>query len=383
MDTSLSDNINWRSKEFPFRIWELVVLSVIAFIGICGNSSVIAVVYFHKGYRKVPFNIYLAGLATADFMVTLMGPVNFILHTTIFLPESPLEGTLRCKFVAFFFSDAMFIWSCYMLIVISAERYLAILYPIHAKTHSSTTKAYIVTILACIAGMVTVLPSTYSGMYVRNIDEFENDKVHLIGCCCILKWKEKYIERTVYLVQFFFQTAIPAALFLLIFFEIWIHLTNQTRVFSLLYKDALTHRTIKEMSNRRGKSAKTIGIIIIVFFTCWIPNRVFLFIFEYHKGSIYKIRWNSWPYQVGVVLIFLSSCLNPFIIAFRGRKFREALKSLIKRTCSCQVCRSFAELGSSRKGLTDGGPPYNKLSKTSLPSLETSLTTSTSSRYAL
>ena len=370
MEGTLPDE---RINEFPLRIWELVCLSVISAVGVCGNIAVIAVVYLSKDYRKTPFNIYLAGLAAADFLVTLLGPMYYIFLTAILPPKSHLIGTVRCKVVAFFMADVLIIWSCYMLVVISFERYLAILYPIYTRTHSSTTKAYFVTALAYLLSVITILPDTFSGTYATS--EF-----HLIGCYCTLKWKTQYIEQTVYLIQFFFQTAVPFGIFVFIFIEIWTHLTKQRRAFAKIYQDSLSSDAIRKISRRRGKSAKTIGIIIIVFFTCWMPNRILFFIFQYHHFK--DIRWNSFPYQIGVVLIFLSSCLNPFIIAFRGREFREAFRTLISRFCPC-----FLPLVSPRasvRRLIFGSIPYSKLSEFPSTSRTLGLSgSSTPSQFAL
>ena len=85
--------------------------------------------------------------------------------------------------------------------------------------------------------------------------------------------------------------------------------------------------TIKLILHQRGNLAKSIGIIIVVFFICWMPDRVLFFLFQFL--DVRPIEWNSSIYQIFVVLIFFSSSINPFIIAFRSEKFRSILKTII------------------------------------------------------
>ena len=78
---------------------------------------------------------------------------------------------------------------------------------------------------------------------------------------------------------------------------------------------------------RNIRAAKTISIFVAVFFFCWVP---------YSAVSISGILCESChakiPYEVRVpVLMFgyLNSALNPFLFAFRNKRFKAAYSALL------------------------------------------------------
>ena len=179
---------------FSFRLWELTALTVIGFFGACGNSAVILVVCASRKRHgncnvNTPFNIYLAALAIADLLVTLLGPIWYILLIPEFYPTSIFLGTVQCKFVHFV-PCWMVIWSCYMMVVISVERYVAIRFPIWAKVTASPSSAMKVTVVSCVLALVTTIPNVYSGKFVKN-------GFGTAGDFCTFEWGSVFLQQIV------------------------------------------------------------------------------------------------------------------------------------------------------------------------------------------
>ena len=310
-------------SHFPFRLWELIAFTIISFFGVCGNSAVIFAVNTIKRQGNpdftTPFNIYLAALATADLLVTLLGPIYYILLTPKLYPTSTILGTIQCKFVHSF-PLWMVMWSCYMLVAISIERYVAIRFPLSIKMTASDVPAIKVSIVSCILALVTTIPNIYGGKFVES-------GFGTSGDFCTYEWDSTRLQHSIYAVQFCIQTIIPLLIFTSVFVAIWKHLTMRTVTLQDLYGLSLSPDALKLVLHQRARSAKSVGIIIAAFFICWMPDRILFFLFQFL--DIKLIDWNSAVYQIFLLLIFFSSSLNPFIIAFRSEKFRLVLKKAI------------------------------------------------------
>ncbi|CAH3149656.1 unnamed protein product, partial [Porites evermanni] len=89
-----------------------------------------------------------------------------------------------------------------------------------------------------------------------------------------------------------------------------------------LYTYSRTLRSSKEkrVYLRNVRAAKTISIFVAVFFFCWVPHSSISITANLCKSCQAKI-----PHEVRVVFVmfgYLNSALNPFLFAFRNRRFK-------------------------------------------------------------
>ncbi|XP_016136470.1 relaxin-3 receptor 1-like, partial [Sinocyclocheilus grahami] len=102
----------------------------------------------------------------------------------------------------------------------------------------------------------------------------------------------------------------------------------------LLLLRFITNKNVNTSSaKRRSKVTKSVTIVVLSFFLCWLPNQaltawgiliklnVVHFSYEYYTTQVYI-------FPVTVCLAHSNSCLNPILYCLMRREFRKALKKL-------------------------------------------------------
>lgn len=92
-------------------------------------------------------------------------------------------------------------------------------------------------------------------------------------------------------------------------------------------------------ARRRSKATKSVTVVVLSFFLCWLPNQALTtwnilikfnavsFSREYFLCQVYALR-------VSVCLAHSNSCLKPILYCLVRREFRNALENLLRRLAS-------------------------------------------------
>ena len=303
-----------KMANFELRQWELACYCLILVIGVFGNSIVILVIRQsgsspkHR-FRDVPFNVYLMALAIADLALCVVCLPVYIMSTNVFPHPTGRGGDVFCKLVT---GNVPQFWlagvSIYLLVVISFERYAAIRKPF--KTRLGTTrKTYVYIGLAWFLGFARELPVIVGIGYTATNAT--------VGTSCYYWPKELPINIFIYSCLFISEYAIPAVIFLINFYRIKKRLNLLDTTLKTALQDG--RQRVKIMKTKE-KSIRIVFVVLIAFLICWTPNNILYLLFQY--GNVSDVEWHSNYYQVGIILGFSSSCLNPFLYAFQSRQFR-------------------------------------------------------------
>lgn len=92
-------------------------------------------------------------------------------------------------------------------------------------------------------------------------------------------------------------------------------------------------------ARRRSKVTKSVTIVVLSFFLCWLPNQALttwsvLIKFNAVPFSQEYFMCQVYVFPVSVCLAHCNSCLNPILYCLVRREFRKALKSLLWRIAS-------------------------------------------------
>jgi len=80
--------------------------------------------------------------------------------------------------------------------------------------------------------------------------------------------------------------------------------------------------------NTAGRDAVVTSLMICCgFIACWSINSIIIFL---STIGLYTLDFSGWFYHFSVVLVFLNSCINPFIYAAKYREFQKGVKRLPK-----------------------------------------------------
>ena len=291
--------------EFPFCVCKLLWYLCMFVVGTIGNSLVInVIVRSTKIDCGALINILVLTLAIVDMMISIIGLPIYILQTDLFYPK-PNHGNLVCFFVnfpQFWLLDVVM----YLLTAIGLERRKAIVDTLSVlDTRPKWQIALILISCFSVAGLVQ-LPTIIGAKYTI-VSQAS------VGNYCGFNYT--YLQSTIiYFVVLAIETVIPMVVILVCFRHIWVKLKRSDDIIKSAVAAYQNDSKFEQKKNiileRKTNAIAVWKTVTLVFIACIIRNNVFHCIFKVVK--IQALRWNSVTYQVGILLRFTNSCINPF-----------------------------------------------------------------------
>jgi hypothetical protein len=257
-------------------------------------------------------------LAIVDltFAVTCL-PI-FVLSTSVFDHPTGDQGDILCKLITGYLIP---FWLCdvsiYTLVIISFERHTAICKPFQAIRLGIPRKTYLYIAGAYLAAFVIQIPTIVGIRWAG-----ANGTVSY----CTYDWPSDTVSTAIYGVVFACHFILPATIFIFNFYRIKKSLTKLDGDLRRAFGDA--RHGVKIMKSKE-KTVQIVFVVMVAFFVLWTPNHVMYFLFQF--GEIQHLRWNSNYYQIGIILGFSSSWLNPFLYAFQSRNFRSHCRKVFRK----------------------------------------------------
>ncbi|XP_007954755.1 relaxin-3 receptor 1 [Orycteropus afer afer] len=329
------------------RIFIIVVYSVVCAVGLAGNLLVLYLMKSKQGWRKSSINLFVTNLALTDFL--------FVLTLPIWAVESALDfkwpfGKAMCKIVSIMSSLNMYA-SVFFLTAMSVARYYSVASAL--KSHRTrghgrggccsrtledsscfSTKALCVFIWA--SATLASLPNAIFASTTKVLGEE----------LCLVRfpdqprpgdgqfWLGLYHTQKV-LLGFVLPLGIISLCYLLL-----VRFISDRRAAEAHGGAAAPGRGLAEASaRRRSKVTKSVTIVVLSFFLCWLPNQMvtawgILIKFDAVPFSNEYFLFHQYAHPLSVCLAHCNSCLNPVLYCLVRREFRKALKSLLWRIAS-------------------------------------------------
>ena len=247
-------------------------------------------------------NIALACLATTDLMVGLFVQTLQITRQ-IFLLRGATDAFCSSQKIAVNIIVACVLASLYHLILLSAERYVAIKHPFMYDNLVTEVRIIVASSLAWAAAII--LPTT----------------------------------RHFFLTNKLFLTILAAILLCLLFpamvyFNIVVYKETRRNEKQIAANQVSLEAKEKILKNK--KAFYTTNIVLVVFFLCYLPQGIFLVIAFYFKDLIPSHVVHIVSRLVSLLPV-LNSLFNPLIYAVRIRYFRVAFIHFLSRKTIAQA----------------------------------------------
>ncbi|KAF8790254.1 neuropeptide CCHamide-1 receptor-like [Argiope bruennichi] len=294
-----------------------LVFAIIFFIGLIGNGTLVLIFIRNRFMRSIP-NTYIMSLAVGDFLV-IVGTVPFI--STIYTFDSWPYGTVMCK-VSEFLKDLSSGVTVLTLTVLSIDRYIAIVKPLHKFTgHGGKTFTLILVAVVWIIAIAIAIPGAhYSYLWEVTLSP---DRVIYV-CYPFPDDMKPWYPQTMILVKFFLLYTVPLSLIAVFYALMARYLFSASRD---NFEGNDSH-----IQKRRGRTkvAKIVLVFVVLFAVCFFPSHVFMLWFYFQPNSLdnYSTFWHCWKI-LGYVLIFFNSCLNPIALYFISGVFRMQYKKYL------------------------------------------------------
>ncbi|KAM0728524.1 Tachykinin-like peptides receptor 86C [Formica fusca] len=306
-------DLPWWQKLF----WSLI-FAVILLVATSGNIIVMWIVLAHRRMRTVT-NYFLVNLSVADLMMSLLNcAFNFIFLLNSNWPFGVVYCTIN-NFVAHVTVTS----SVFTLVVISFDRYMAIMHPL--KHHMSRKRTVITLILIWSISSALAIPCL---LYSTTTSRRYSHGTTRISCYLLwpdggyLRSKTEYCYNLLFLtVTYLVPMTVMAVCYACMGRKLW----GSKSI------GELTHYQKESMKSKR-KVVKMFIIVVTIFAVCWLPYQGF-FIFVYHYRHFAESSYVQHVYLGFYWLAMSNSMVNPIIYYWMNNRFRVYFDLVICKCC--------------------------------------------------
>ncbi|XP_070537545.1 kappa-type opioid receptor-like [Ptychodera flava] len=286
-----------KDANYEKMIQSLII--AVGFVGVINNGLVFLVVYRVQTLRTLS-NFFVVSQAAID----LVSSVAIVLVHLIPINSVPdgLAGEFLCRvWVSRFVMWGSLYASTYNLLVLTYERYFAILYPLKYVAFFNKNKA-ILTML-----VTWVLSFSYASFAFSLV-------VRGDGYCARVSlglMRQRVMGTAVFLINYL----IPVFSMSYAYVRMGKELKDLPAQPSSLGQDT-------SMVRARRNIYKTLCLVFAAFVVCWTPNQVLFLLYNISAALFYDERLMNFT----VILLYCNCTVNPVIYALKYRQFRVGLK---------------------------------------------------------
>ncbi|XP_026232513.1 trace amine-associated receptor 13c-like [Anabas testudineus] len=300
-------NISCRKPASRSRMVLLnILVSSVSVLTVALNLLVIITVS-HFRQLHTPTNILLLSLAVSDFLVGLVLIPGEIFRRT----SCWFLGDLMCSLYTYLVF-VPFATSIGDMVLISAERYVAICDPLHYSTRITVPRVRLCVFLCWSFSLF------YSSIYLKwGLIESDPENSCYGECVVVVD----YVAGVVDLV---FSFILPITTIIILYLRVFVVAVSQARAMNSHIRTVTLHRSVTVTAKKSElKAARTLGVLILVFLLCFCPY--------YGVSLAGDAALNDLSISYVVYLFYFNSCLNPVIYTLFYPWFRKAIKLIV--TC--------------------------------------------------
>ena len=306
----------------------VVVVYIILFLAAClANSFVVYLVRTRKELRQSTFNYLVVNMAVADILDVVLATFTSLHFLPVPLQWIPgLIGNITCKLVYFLLVMSIGL-SISTLIIMSVDRYLAIVHTMRRPMTSPATKR-------CIAASWIISAITASP-YLYKMGTKEKNS----GSICISVWSS---DRELHLFYSKVEECVKFALYYALPLMA-IGLTNAFVGHTLRKRQPIGCSQTQAKIDRQNKNIYLLLVTVVALFAfCWIFAHINHLLQAFHFRSAYC----KLPSFIPLFFFWIShanSAINPIIYFIFNEKFRRGLKEALRRKVNNeQISRNVA-----------------------------------------
>ena len=274
-------------------------------VGMVTNLVVVIVLLYERKMLTLNTNIYILSQSMVDFFVSFVLILTVLIENDGRYFDGPGDSILCVFWLTRVMLFGLFTSSVYNLVVMTIERYLAIVWPVWHKLHVNRKRVVASVVVAWLYGLVFHAGTKMSTAWV---DE---------GRCLIYQWPTPIIARTGGVCTFLVMYLGP----LIIIFATYCHMVIKLRM-RISPDDANSG-----MSRARKNVIRTMVIVNIGLVLCLTINQVYFLLFNIG----FNLTLQTAFYHSAILLAFVNCTINPFIYLVTYRAYQRALGKLVGR----------------------------------------------------
>ncbi|KAK3579238.1 hypothetical protein CHS0354_033310 [Potamilus streckersoni] len=291
------------------RIIVPTIFGLIVVVGLFGNLLVILVVLSNQQMRNTT-NVLIVSLAVADLSFIIFC-VPFT-ATAYALPVWPF-GDIWCRIVQYLLHVCAYA-SVYTLVLMSLDRYLAVVHPITSMSLRTVRNTYFAVVIIWIIIFLGNIPLLYQ--YTEMVYDYYGETRS--ACLNNVSFEDPHVMKIVSSCFFAFGYVLPLTLVCLLY---------GLMLKRLLYGIVPGVSQRAESMRSKKRVTKMIVIVVVVFALCWLPIQI-IFILQAFGPYSTDIHTAAAQFAANC-LAYMNSCVNPILYAFLSDNFRRSFKKLL------------------------------------------------------
>ncbi|XP_055048597.2 relaxin-3 receptor 1 [Misgurnus anguillicaudatus] len=300
------------------RIMMAIVYSVVCAMGLVGNLLVFFLMKVRQGRKKSTINFFILNLAVTDFQFVLVLPFWAVEHALDF--NWPF-GHAMCKIVLTVTVMNVYA-SAFFLTAMSVTRYWSVASALKDRTRNRTCSVKLVSALLWVLAIIATAPTTIFST-VRKVNGVR---------LCLLSFPHAQYWLALYHVQKIVVAFVIPMLIITVCYLLLLRLIRQRSMNNNLPK-------------RQSRVTKSVTIVVLSFFICWLPNHAITFWGVLVKLNVVEFdrifyMLHTYVFSVTICLATTNSCLNPVLYCLMRREFRKMLKDFFWRISSPTIANS-------------------------------------------
>ncbi|XP_006868912.1 PREDICTED: c-C chemokine receptor type 1 [Chrysochloris asiatica] len=294
--------------------------SLVFAIGLVGNILVVLVLMQYKRLKNMT-SIYLLNLAISDllFLVTLPFWIDYKLK------DNWGFGNFMCKLLSGFYYIGLYS-QIFFIILLTFDRYLAIVHAVLALRARTITFGIISSIVAWVLAILATIPGW----------QFSREQKEVSRYTCSLHFPVKSWKTWKQ-----FQALKLNILGLIL--PLLVMIVCYTGIIKIL---------LRRPNEKKTKAVRLIFVIMIIFFFFWSPYTLTMLVSAFQDSLFtYECEQSKQldlAIQVTESITFMHCCINPIIYVFVGERFRTYLHHLFHRLVTVHLAKWLPFLSTER-----------------------------------
>lgn len=312
------------SSSLLVRVMIACVYSIVCALGLVGNALALFLLHSRHRQKKSSINCFVMGLAITD--------LQFVLTLPFWAVDTALDfrwpfGQVMCKIISSVTIMNMYA-SVYFLTAMSVARYYSISSAL--KMHSQQTAASRAK-WTCLGIWIVSLLATLPHAIYSTSAQVSDEELCLVRFPDSGGWNPQLLLGLYQLQKVLLGFLIPLVI-ITVCYLLLLRLVLGRRIMGAAAPEIELSR-----QSRRSKVTKSIVIVVLSFFLCWLPNQALTLwgvLIKFDLVPFSKAFYNAQAYAfpLTVCLAHTNSCLNPVLYCLIRREFRAGLKELLLQT---------------------------------------------------
>ncbi|XP_069468392.1 growth hormone secretagogue receptor type 1-like [Ambystoma mexicanum] len=317
---------NWTTSNaewIPTALFEDQVLIpvttvciVLFVVGVTGNLLTILVFTRYKDMRST-VNMYLSSMALSDILIFLGMPSDLY---RLWKYRPYIFGDFICKLI-FYMSETCTYSTILHITTLSVERYLAICFPLKAKTMITKCRVRTVILFLWIFALLTAGPI----LLLFGVEHPEGTPADETKEC-------KHMEHSVHTGLLQTMTWISTIYFFL-------PMLSLTLLYGLICRKLwMTRHGVQgpptaTREKYHKQTVKMLAVVVLAFALCWLPFHIGRILFTWisvgESGLYYIAQYFN---LISMLLFYLSASINPILYNIMSQKYRRAMNKMLKQS---------------------------------------------------